>query len=93
MQYLIDAGNQFANQYPKLAQRLDMHATGSDDPHVARLLESFAFLTAQLQMKVDDQFTAFTSALLSVLYPQFLNSVPSAAIVKFSPLPRLATQL
>lgn len=84
MQYLLERGRQFTTQYPKVAQRLDFHSAGSDDPHVQRLLESFAFLTARLQFEIDDRFSLFTTSLLGSLYPQFINPIPSSTIVELA---------
>lgn len=93
MQYLLKRGSQFTNQYPKVAQRLDFHGSGSDDPHVQRLLESFAFLTARLQFEIDDRFSLFTTSLLASLYPQFVNPIPSSTIVEIAPSTDMGKQL
>lgn len=93
MQYLLERGRQFTRQYPKVAQRLDFHSSGSDDPHVQRLLESFAFLTARLQFEIDDRFSLFTTSLLGALYPQFVNPIPSSTIVELTPSPEMSKQL
>ena len=76
---------QFARERPKIADRLIISAeTGeSADPHVERLIESFAFLTARIRLKLEDQFPELTDALLSILYPHYLAPVPSMAVVQF----------
>ncbi len=81
--YLRNAGALFAKKYPKVAERLDLTATKSSDPHVERLLESFAFLTARLQRDIDQKFPRVTNALLGVLYPHLVNPIPSTTIAKF----------
>ncbi|MHB1910406.1 MAG: type VI secretion system baseplate subunit TssF [Nitrososphaerales archaeon] len=81
--YLRRASQEFALQYPKVAQRLNLGHSETADPHVERLLESFAYLTAGLQRDIDDKFPRLTAALLGVLYPQFTNPVPSMTIAKF----------
>jgi type VI secretion system protein ImpG len=81
--YLRHQGAQFAKKYPQVAQRLDFTLQESSDPHVERLLESFAYLTARLQRDIDDQFPRLTNALLSILYPQFVCCVPSLSIAEF----------
>ena len=75
-------GAAFAARYPKVASRLELGADECADPQVERLLEGFAFLTARIQ-QTDSQFPEITSALLGLLYPQFLNPVPSMAIARF----------
>ena len=47
--YLRRMGQEFAHQYPKIAARLEIANGLSTDPHVERLIESFAFLTARLE--------------------------------------------
>ncbi len=89
MMYLRQAGAKFVSKYPKIAQNLNMSATGSSDPHVQRLLESFAFLTGGLQKELDNSYVQFTNTLLGVLYPQFTTPFPAAAIASFRLSPRL----
>lgn len=85
MTYLRERGRLFAQQFPKIARRLDLSSVSSSDPHVERLLESFAFLTANLQRDIDDQFPRMTQSLLRVLYPQFMNPLPPFTIAHFDP--------
>ena len=47
LSYLRHAGGIFAARHPKIARRLELNHGESPDPHVERLLESFAFLTAR----------------------------------------------
>ena len=41
--YLRRMGIEFAQKYPKIAGRLEIGVDQSPDPHVERMLESFAF--------------------------------------------------
>ena len=81
--YLRKAGESFASRYPKVARRLEMPSGESTDPHVERLIESFAFLTGRIQRQMDSEFPEITSALLGVLYPQLVLPVPPMAIARF----------
>ena len=74
---------EFADKYPKIARRLLLEPSKSDDPHVERLIESFALLTARVQLKIDDEFPQITQSLLQVLYPHYLCPVPSMSTVRF----------
>ena len=60
---------EFAEKYPKIASRLLLEADKCEDPHVERLIEAFAFLTARIQHKIEDELPEITDALLGVLYP------------------------
>ncbi len=83
LNYLRNAGSSFAATHPKIARRLDWSKGEASDPHVERLLESFAFLTAQLHQNLDDRFPQIAAGLLNVLYPQLINPLPSMAIAQF----------
>ncbi len=74
---------QFAEKHPKVASRLVLEPTKCEDPHVERLLEGFAFLSARVHRKLDDEFPEITEALLSVVYPQLVRPIPSMSVVEF----------
>jgi type VI secretion system protein ImpG len=83
LNYLRDAGRGFAREHDKVAKRLDMPHGETSDPHVERLIESFAFLTARLQRQMRAEFPDITSALLGVLHPQLVQPLPPMAIASF----------
>ena len=69
----------FARQYPKIAGRLQLSGDAGDDPHVERLIQSFALLASRVHKRLDDDFPLFTESLLEVLYPHYLRPFPSCA--------------
>ncbi len=81
--YLRKYGKEFAERYPKIASRLLLAGDGSEDPHVERLIESFALLSARISKKIDDDYPEFTEALLEVLYPHYLRPFPPCSIAYF----------
>src|SRR4051812_21828991 len=81
--FLREMGAEFAARYPKVAARLLLEADKCEDPHVERILEGVAFLTARIRHKIDDEFPEITDALLGLLYPGYLRPVPSMSIVQF----------
>jgi type VI secretion system protein ImpG len=83
LSFLRQIGAEFAAKYPKIAGRLLLEADTSEDPHVERLIQAFAFLAARIHHKLDDEFPEITDALLSVLYPHYLAPVPSMSIAQF----------
>jgi len=85
--YLREQGAHFARKHPKVAHRLELGVDEIPDPHVERLMEAFAFLTARIQHKIDDDFPEIPGALLGLVHPQFTCPVPSMAIAEFSPDP------
>jgi type VI secretion system protein ImpG len=85
LSYLREQGREFARRYPAVGARLELAAGRPADPHVERLIESFAFLTARLQHRIDAEFPEISSAMLSLLYPQLATIVPPMAIACFEP--------
>src|SRR5882724_2207180 len=81
--FIRQLSQEFARQYPAAAGRLLLEHNRSGDPHVERLIESFALLAGRVHHKLDDEFPELTEALLSVLYPHYLAPVPSMAVVQF----------
>lgn len=77
---------EFARDRPKIADRLELSldARESADPHTERLIESFAFLTARVRLKLEDEFPELTNSLLGLLYPHYLAPIPSLSIAQFT---------
>jgi type VI secretion system protein ImpG len=80
--FIRDLGEEFARTHPKIAGRLRWSGHGTEDPHVSRLIEGFAFLAARIRHKLDDDFPELTEALLGILYPHFLVPFPSCAVIQ-----------
>ncbi|MDX9838746.1 MAG: type VI secretion system baseplate subunit TssF, partial [Azoarcus sp.] len=78
--FLRSHGREFAERYPKIASRLLMSGEGSDDPHVERMIESFALLSARVSKRLEDSYPEFAESLLHVLYPHYLQPFPSCSI-------------
>lgn len=81
--FLRTRASDFGRMYPKVAGRLQLSTDVGDDPHVERMLESLALLTARVHKRLDDDFPLFTESLLEVLYPHYLRPFPSASIAQF----------
>jgi type VI secretion system protein ImpG len=81
----------FADAFPKIAGRLRMTGEIADDPHVERLIQSFAYSAARVRQKLDDEFPELTDGLLETLYPHYLAPLPSMSIVRFAPSATLAS--
>src|SRR5437773_1895494 len=65
----------------------------SSDPDVERLLEGFAFLTARLRQKLENELPELTHSLLELLWPHYLRPIPSMTIVQFEALPQAAKEI
>lgn len=91
--YLRKLAGEFAERHPKIAGRLRLSGDATDDPHVERLLQGFAFIAARIHRKLDDDFPELTQGMLEVLYPHYLAPIPSMAIVQLAATPDLASPL
>ncbi len=81
--FLRQQAKGFAERYPKIAGRLQVSTEIAEDPHVERMIESFALLASRIHKRLDDDFPLFTETLLDVLYPHYLRPLPSASIAQF----------
>ena len=83
LSYLRRSGARFAREYPKVASRLLLEPNKCDDPHVERILEGFAFIAARIHLKIDDDFSEVSEALLSMVAPHYVRPIPSMSLVEF----------
>ncbi len=81
--FIRQLAQEFARQYPAAAGRLLLEPNRSADPHVERLIESFALLAGRIHHKLDDEFPELSDAFLNILYPHYLAPIPSMAVIQF----------
>ncbi len=81
--YLRQLGAEFAGKYPRVASRLLLEEDRCEDPHVERLIESFAFLAARIHLRLEDDLSEITSALLQLVYPHYLRPLPAMSVAEF----------
>lgn len=82
LQALRSDGKKFSERNPGLASFLSEQG---QDPDVERLLEGFAFLTGRLRQSIDREFPELTHGLAQLLWPNYLQPIPSYSIVEFKP--------
>jgi type VI secretion system protein ImpG len=82
--FLRAHAGEFARQNPKIAGHLLLGNDVAEDPHVQRLIESFALLSSRIHKRLDDDFPLFTESFLEVLYPHYLRPFPSCSIACFN---------
>ncbi|CAB3711903.1 hypothetical protein LMG22037_04112 [Paraburkholderia phenoliruptrix] len=83
--YMRELATEFAQAHRKIARRLGMQAGEVADPYVERLIESFCFMAARMQIKLDAEFPRFTGRLLEVIYPNYVAPTPSIAVARLYP--------
>ena len=80
--FLRRYSREFAERYPKIAGRLLMGGEVCEDPHIERMIQSFALLNSRVSKRLDDDYPQFTEALFEVLYPHYLRPFPSCSIAR-----------
>jgi type VI secretion system protein ImpG len=82
--FFAEMAREFAQKFPKVAGRLQLDG-GRDgvDPHVERLIQSFALLTSRVRRKIDEEFPEIVESLLNLIYPHYLRPVPPMAVAQF----------
>lgn len=82
LSYLREMGRAFGLANPSVAGLLVERGA---DPDVERLLEGFAFLTARIRERVEDDVPEMVQGLSELLLPHYLRPVPACSIVEFTP--------
>jgi type VI secretion system protein ImpG len=84
LRFIRRLASDFAEKYPQVAGRLLLEPNKCEDPHVERLIEAFSMLTARVHLRLDDDFSEISDALLGILYPHYLRPIPSMTIVQLT---------
>ncbi|MCQ0989527.1 type VI secretion system baseplate subunit TssF [Jiella marina] len=85
---LYERAQEFADEFPGVAERLGGLKRETMDPGIKGLLEGAAFMAARVQLELKAEFSTFTSELLERLLPGHLEPIPSAALVASEPDPQ-----
>ena len=80
--FLREMGREFSEHHPALAGAFSERG---GDPDVERLIEGFAFLTADVKARAEDAHPFLIDALAELVAPQLLRPQPAATLVEFSP--------
>jgi type VI secretion system protein ImpG len=80
--YLREMGRAFGLANPTIAGLLVERGA---DPDVERLLEGFAFLTARIRERVEDDIPEMVHVLADLLLPHYLRPLPACTIVELTP--------
>ncbi|ORE92842.1 type VI secretion system baseplate subunit TssF [Aurantimonas sp. 22II-16-19i] len=83
---LYERAEEFAAEFPGVAERLGGLKRDTVDPGIKALLEGAAFMAARVQLQLKAEFATFTTELLEQLLPGHLEPVPSCALVVAQPL-------
>ena len=82
LEHLRELGSEFAQDFPKIASRLELSANECPDPYVERLLEGAAFLAARVEKKFDDGNPRLLESVLASAAPRLLAPLPSHCVLE-----------
>ena len=88
--FLRRHAREFSERYPRIAGKLLVGGEVCEDPHIERMIESFALLNSRIAKRLDDDYPEFTEALFEVLYPHYLRPFPSCSIARMDFAPAAA---
>lgn len=89
--FLRTGAKTFSEEHPELAGHIGLSYDGVSDPHVSRVIESFALLNARLSRQLSEDSTKISNSLLQILFPLVLQSLPSASLIQVAPSKDQAT--
>ncbi len=93
MRLLNIAGKQFAEHYPEHAGFLNIDSLKDRDPHIERLLEGVAYLSAYTQKRLDETLPEVSEHVLRQLCPLLVGDYPSTTVLQFQPLSMMQSSL
>ena len=79
---LREDGQVFSKKYPDIARTLDINAQKSTDPETERLIESFAYMASQVDMKIEDNYFKFLENFSVNLFPEVVTPIPAYTILR-----------
>lgn len=82
--FLRRSGAAFARAYPDVAGQLQISDDQVGDPHVERLIESVALMSARVQRRLDMELPEVTEDLLANIHPHLVRTVPARGIVQIA---------
>lgn len=92
--FLRQKGGAFAKKHPEVAEHIDIKDARSMDPHTERIIESVAFMSAQLHQRIDDNSQHIAFHILNALYPNLVNPLPPCSVVSLnSPLDKKSREI
>jgi len=86
MRILYEEAEQFGSAYPEEAGYLNFKSLKDKDPHIERLLEGMAFLSANVKAKLEDDLPEIAETFIRQMCPELLQPFPSCFIAQFSNL-------
>ena len=82
---LRENGKVFSQQNPDLAPYLDLSYRKSNDPETERLIESFAYMFAQVEHKSILAQNDYALNFIDHMFPELISPIPALTVLKITP--------
>ncbi len=82
---LRENGKVFSQQNPDLAPYLDLSYRKSNDPETERLIESFAYMFAQIEHKSVLALNDYAINFIEKIFPELISPLSALTVLKLSP--------
>ncbi|MDR2746407.1 MAG: type VI secretion system baseplate subunit TssF [Treponema sp.] len=82
--YIRNLAAEFSAEFPKIAGRLGLGDFECEDPYIERLLEGTAFLSAQVEKKLDERYFDLLESVLNSVAPSALYPIFSGAVLELA---------
>ncbi|MGE3163984.1 MAG: type VI secretion system baseplate subunit TssF [Planctomycetota bacterium] len=89
LSYLREALRRFAQEWPEIAAKLEIHPQGTgefSDPRIERLVVAIAILNARVRERLDSELPAVVDLFLDHFAPQLARPTPSFAVLQLQPI-------
>ena len=67
----------YGRDFPQHAGSMRLNQHDQEDPNISRLIEAAALLNAKTEKRLDEQFPEILQDLINIVYPGYLQIIPS----------------
>ena len=85
LKQLREDGKAFSKENPEIAYLLDFNPQRSNDPETERMIESFAYMYADIDYKIENTYSNFQENFARSLFPEIVSPIPASTILKLKP--------
>ncbi len=68
---------EYGRDYPDHAASMRLNQSDQEDPNISRFIEAAALLNAKTEKRLDEQFPEILQDLINIVYPGYLQVIPS----------------
>ncbi|GAL18389.1 protein ImpG/VasA [Vibrio maritimus] len=69
--------SEYSRDFPDHAASMRLNQNDQEDPNISRFIEAAALLNAKTEKRLDEQFPEILQDLINIVYPGYLQVIPS----------------